>query len=140
MNRADRLKARAASEGRRVKTPDTVDYNQYDYPLFCFKHILSGYKVDDCEEAQKALLLSKMAKMSQQTWQVLMTSDHLSGSGLESIPVSQFTASMPAIITQDVNKLHVMRFGGTSHRLIGHRRGGIFHITHVDVNLTAYPH
>jgi hypothetical protein len=140
VNRSDRIRARQLSESDRLKSPSPTETYNTDYPIFCFRHILNGYKVEDCSEGQRAALISKIAKMSQQSWQDLMTTSHWSGAGFEHVEVSSFNVSMPSIITEDVSKLLVMRFSGTSHRLIGHRRGSTFHVTHVDVELSAYSH
>jgi len=137
---------------RKIKSPEVYKGNSdiklassynvpiIDYPIFCFKHLLGGYSLKDCDKDAKAHLLDKIEMMTQKTWNDLFISDHYSGAGFETIPTKQFSTSMPLIVTQDVDKLYVIRFNGKSHRLIGMRSGHIFHITHIDLNLSAYSH
>lgn len=140
MSKNDRIKARAASESKRLKSPTSAVDQDIDYPVFCFRHVAQGYRVVDCTASQSVSLLEKLSKMSQQSWQDLMTSSHWSGAGFESIPLGQIHAPMPSIVTEDVSKLLVMRYGGTDHRLLGLRSGPVFHITHIDPTRSTYSH
>jgi hypothetical protein len=111
-----------------------------DYPIFCFRHLINGYSLDGCNKEQKAHFVSKLAKMAQQTWDDLDGADHWSGSGFEKIPKDQIKGRLPAIVTEDVEKLYVMRFNGKHYRMIGHRSDHIYYLTHVDITLSAYGH
>jgi len=134
-----KLKGGKLNEGQ-IKVADSVNARKIDYPIFCFKHLMSGYKLDDCSLEQKAYFISKLVKMAQQTWQTLMTSDHKSGAGFELIPKEQMKVTFPSIITEDVQKIYVMRFNGDNYRILGNRSDEVYHITHIDVNLSAYKH
>lgn len=134
-----KIKGGGLNQGQ-IRVADSVNAPKLDYPVFCFKHLINGYKLDICTNEQKSFFVSKLVKMAQQTWQTLMTADHKSGAGFELLPKSQIKGTLPSIITEDVSKVYVMRFNGTSYRMIGHRSDEIYHITHIDVNLSAYKH
>ena len=123
-----------------VKLTDSVVSTQIDYPVFSFKHVVSGYGVKECDKQAKCDLLGKLAVMSQKTWSELLRGSHFSGAGFEKIPRKQIKTSLPKSLTEDVSELYSIRFNSLSSRLIGHKSGHIFHITHIDVNLSAYDH
>lgn len=111
-----------------------------EYPVFCLRHLYRGFTINDCDKVQKACLVEKLSRMAQCSWYQLETGSHWTGAGFEKLPKSSMNVGLPSIVTDDVGKLHSMRFGGSKYRLIGIRSGGVFHITHVDVELKAYPH
>jgi hypothetical protein len=134
------IKGAPLNQGSQVKVAASAYVAKIDYPIFCFRHLVNGYKLEDCDTDQRSLFIAKLVKMAQQSWQTLVTSDHWSGAGFEHMPRKQIVAPLPAIITDDVSKFYVMRFNGKSYRIIGHRSDHIFHVTHIDTKLTAYKH
>lgn len=135
-----KLKSPDFYNGASVKLASSVSVQQIDYPVFSFKHIVSGYGVDECDKQAKCDLLGKLNVMSQKTWGELMRGSHQSGAGFEKISRNQIKTSLPSTITEDVSELYSIRFNSLSSRLIGHRSDHIFHITHIDVGLKAYNH
>lgn len=113
-----------------------------DYPVFCLKHLVKNYTLDECDKKLKGLFVSKLYFMSQQKWIDLELGNHKSGAGFEMLPKEQITAALPSIVTDDVSKLHVIRFNGKTGRIIGLKSRDIFHITHIEVNKNkpAYNH
>lgn len=110
-----------------------------DYPVFSLSHLMTGYSVNDCNKEQKAHFISKLAKMAHQTWDDLENSSHWSGAGFEKIAKESFKVSLPKIITEDVQKLYVMRFK-EEYRMIGNRSDNVYYITHIELDKSAYNH
>ncbi len=138
---ASRLKNPPTNSGSRVKLTSSYSVPVIDYPIFSFKYLVSGYGVNDCNDKQaKSDLLGKLYVMSQKTWTDLEIGNHKSGAGFEKIPRKQFKTSLPVVVTEDIDKLYSMRFNSLSSRLIGFRSSHIFHITHIDTNLSSYKH
>lgn len=134
------IKRPALNESGDIKPTSSVDAPRIDYPVFCFRHLVRGYAICDCDKEQKAHLIDKLSVMTQKTWQDLNFGYNKKGAGFEKIPVNQFLAQIPKIVTDDVSKLWVIRFNNMNHRIIGLRKENIYHITHIDVDLTAYKH
>ena len=135
-----KIKKQLAQQGIRVGVADSANVPKIDYPVFCFKHLMPGYSVNDCSAEQKAHLLDKLAYMTQKTWQDLNFSAYKNGAGFEQLDKGSMNVPLPSIVTDDVSKLHVIRFNSMNHRLIGMRSGHTYHITHIDIGLTAYNH
>lgn len=60
--------------------------------------------------------------------------------GFETINTSRFKVPMPTCITEDINHLYVIRFSAQKSRLVGYRRGNVFHVIFVDIDLSTYDH
>lgn len=124
----------------RVGVASSVNAPKINYPMFSFKYIITDFDTSKCDYKQKAALIDKLMIMTQKTWLELLTSNYKSGAGFELMPKKQIRAKLPEIITDDVDKLHVIRFGGRKYRLIGHKSDHIFYVTHIDTKLSAYDH
>jgi|GEM_PF-3364173 hypothetical protein len=136
-----KIKSPSAYRGNsQVKLTSSYDVKIDDYPIFCFKHLTGGYSLSECGTEEKAHFVDKLLVMTHKTWNDLFTGYHVSGAGFELVPVSRFNTPMPSIVTRDVDKLYVMRFNSMNHRMIGIRSDNTFHITHIDIKLTAYQH
>lgn len=135
------MKKPSVYSGDRVKVSESFKIPTADYPVFSFRHLVSGYTIDDClDKQERSDLLGKLSVMSQKTWSILDTSDHLHGGGFEKIPRKKIKTPLPAIMTEDIDKLYVMRFNGLSSRIIGFRSQNVYHVTHIDTKLSAYNH
>lgn len=122
-----------------VSLSSATPQKTFDYPIFCLKHLINGYTLQECSKELKSSFATKLYMMAQQTWTDLETKDHKSG-GFEGIPREQIKAKLPDIVTEDVSKLHVMRFNGKTGRIIGLRSDHILHITHIEIDKSAYNH
>jgi len=142
---------RTGAKSKRPKPPEpdrgnnrfkltSASAQRFDYPIFCLKHLVTGYTLRECDKKLSSLFASKLYFMAQQTWINLENGDHKSGAGFEQIPKEQFKMRMPAIVTEDVSKLHVMRFNGKSGRIVGLRSDEVLHITHIEIDKSAYDH
>lgn len=114
------------------------DYDLFK-PLFSFKYInyLGDNCISRCAEEKKALILSKLLRLSQSIWQEIkkMSKDQ----GFEPIPQFRFTATvpLPENLTPEATIL-VARYDGDGGRIAGFRDKDIYHIVLVGRNLYSH--
>lgn len=112
-----------------------------DTLVFSFRDLQDEYDFsqDCCTDQVRKDLLSSLRRLSQTTWDDLITRDKKNG-GSELINKSEIKAGLPSFITDDYEKLIVVRFNSQSSRLIGYRQGNVFYVLFIDVKLTLYDH
>lgn len=116
----------------------TIEMPEYDYPIFCLKHLHKDYNLDSCNDEEKKSLMEKLVQLSKMTWEDLRTS-HRHGAGAEKIAVSSINPSCPSFITEEVDFLLAFRFQGKKP-ILGHRNRFVFHIIFIDRDFTVYNH
>lgn len=140
MGKNPKYKNPTYSTGNIVSLPseDEVVKNDIDYPIFCLKHLHSKHSLDSCTKEEKVALISKMALLSQLTWdEIQLAPKH--GLGTEKISRSSIKSSVPSFITKDVTHLFAFRFKGKAP-FVGHRSGSVFHIVYIDRDFSLYSH
>ncbi|MGE0561963.1 MAG: hypothetical protein AB7O47_09115 [Flavobacteriales bacterium] len=122
----------------KIVYPDTIQVVNYDYPIFCFRHLHKNYNLDNCDEKEKSSLIEQMAKLSQLTWKDIQNSNR-HGIGSEKIAVNSIKTALPKFITEDVEFLLALRFQGKKPFLV-HRDRFICHVIFIDNKFTVYNH
>jgi hypothetical protein len=135
---SNKLQSRKGDDGKRIKaTQENQTPYQFDYPIFCFRHIHRIYGLEQCTANEKSALIDRLYKLSQLTWQqISITQRH--GFGFEKIEQTSIKTEMPKHITKDVT-LYSFRFDGLKP-FVGYRSTYIFHIVFIDRDFTLYNH
>jgi len=133
-----RIRPPEKNTGKIIAPPDSVNMENFKYPVFCFKHLHNKYNLSHCNTELKGGLIDKLYQMSQMTWDDLInTNRHKSGS--EKIFLTSIKAEVPKFITDDVKFLLAFRF----HNMLpflGHRNRFLFHIIFIDHSRNLYNH
>lgn len=127
----------APTQGKNIKVTETArpDIN---YPVFCFRYLVRGYDMADCNEAELAALLQQMGRLSLLTWQdVQLAPRH--GLGSEKIARTSINAPIPGAVTEDVKAFLAFRFQGLKP-FVGFRNGYVFHVLWIDNKFRVYAH
>lgn len=125
------------NKGKNIKIA-TVQIPNYDYPIFCFKHLHKDHHLDHCTSDEKKSFIERLVLLSQMTWeQIKLAPRH--GLGTEKIAVGSIKKGVPSFITEDVTFLLALRFDGKKP-FIGHRNQFIFHVIFIDRDFTCYNH
>ena len=133
-----RFQAPKLESGKIIKPPNQVMITDYDYPIFCFKHLHKDYCLEQCNADQKIGFVEKIIALSSQNWtQLQLTSKH--GLGSEKIARSSINPAIPPAITEDVTFFLSFRFHGKAP-MVGYRNKFIFHIVYIDPNFQVYKH
>jgi len=122
-----------------IKYIPVADLN-FDYPVFCFRHLHRDFHLDNCNAQEKKSLIEQLVRLSKHSWTELQLSSR-HGIGSEKIPLSAIKASIPhgLTITEDVQTLLAFRFEGYKS-FIGLRNKFIFHIIYIDNKFCLYSH
>ena len=124
-------------QGKSFKiAPKTVEIVDYDYPIFCFKHLHKDYDLDQCTDSEKKSLMEKLVKLSQLSWIDIQNSPR-HGLGTEKIAINAIKPNCPEFITEDVSFLLALRFDGKKP-ILGHRNKFIFHVLFIDRDFAVY--
>ncbi|MCK4635857.1 MAG: hypothetical protein KAT32_03260 [Candidatus Moranbacteria bacterium] len=111
--------------------------------IFCFKHIDKDYDADKlCNKKTENNLKKAFIKKIQQISKIeiaLVQSNDRTGFGYELLNTNQLKKDIPNSVTQDIEKVHVFRFGGKG-RIVGYYNENIFHILFIDPHLELYNH
>jgi len=125
-----------------TKNIDTskIEVKNYDYPIFCFKHLHKDFHINNCTANEKQCFLDKIILMSQMDWQVLQCSNR-HGIGCEKKNVDSLICELPYSLksTEDVKFLLAFRFDKMKP-FVGFRNKFIFHILYIDRDFTLYKH
>lgn len=130
-----------AKTTNRIQISDAEYPQNYDLlkPSFSFKFIryLGQHCVSQCAEDKKALILSKLLKLSQSTWKDIRRMPR--EQGFEPIPENSFLVPVPRPphITPEATIL-VTRYDGDGGRLAGFRDKDTYHVVLAGKDL--YPH
>lgn len=128
------------NQGKNFKIPaqPLIQVPDYDYPIFCFKHLHKDHNLEQCDTEEKKALVEKMVAISQMTWQAIQLAPR-HGMGTEKINIDSIRPKCPPFITEDVKFLLALRFDGKKP-ILGHRNKFIFHIIFIDRDYTVYNH
>jgi len=112
----------------------SIDKNKIiseNYPLFCFKFLVSSSYIK-CKDPNFFIdFLSRLQKLSELGWTEIRKS-HRHSFGMEKIPVKSIKPKIPKCITPDVTHLHVFRAAGNNLSFIGIEVQEIFRIIFIE--------
>ena len=136
-NNGSRVKSRKLPDqgrvaGRQTRVVSTDGHN----PHFCLCNLSAGYRVSNCQQADRAAFASWLDIRSQMTWLDLTLAPR-EGLGREKIPRGSIRPAIPTKITPDVEHFLSFRFGDDA-RVIGYRTDEVFHIVWLDPNHDVY--
>ncbi|MFN8715204.1 MAG: hypothetical protein ACK5Z2_20310 [Bacteroidota bacterium] len=133
------IKKPNVNQGKNITAKnETPSFSQFDYPIFCFKHLHQGeFGVERCDTQDQAALLKRLNKLSQMSWQQINTAQR-HGLGWEKISQSSVRAGIPRHVTPDVDLL-AFRFSGLAP-FVGYRNLAVFHILFIDSKFNLYNH
>lgn len=131
------IKSPETKQGRPITTPEIPVDTGREPPAFCFRHLIGGYRIPDCNQNEKAALSDTLHQLTQRTWNDLIQQDRHKR-GCEKISQSALKISLPGNITPD-QPLLVFRFCGKAP-MIGFRSGRILHVICIDPKFKAYTH
>lgn len=118
------------NQGKKIKGHPTIEIQNFEHPIFCFRFIHKDYSLDQCDNDQKAAFVTQLSLLSQLSWQKLILT-HRHGSGSEKINIDSLKAKPPDFITEDVEHLIVFRYQGKKP-FVGHRNRFIFHVIFIE--------
>lgn len=121
--------------------PDLYETSDSDYFIFSFRYLHKDYGLEhkNLTKYYKLQLLSRLVRTTNMTWLQLELKNKKDG-GIERIPKECLKKSLPYVVTDDIDKLYVLRFASQQCRLIGFRRGNIFFVLFIDPDLSLYNH
>ena len=138
MSKQKKFKANITlNQGKNVRL-DTQEILEFNYPIFCFKHLHKDHDLDKCNETEKKSLIEKIVKLSQLTWNDIQNAPR-HGLGTEKIAINAIKPSCPSFITDDVKHLLAIRFDGLKP-ILGHRNRFVFHVLFIDRVFSVYNH
>lgn len=124
--------------GKRFTAGDQASEGTDDcHPAFSFEHMITTHSVERCEKEEIVSLSMALYKLSQLTWKQIKSA-HRHGMGFEKLPTTCIKASIPNIVTPDVNLL-AFRFHGKKP-MVGFRSGQVFYIIWLDRDYSLYEH
>jgi hypothetical protein len=139
MSKHKKIKANIPlNQGKNVKLQSTTEMPDFDYPIFCFKHLHKEHDLEKCDDSEKKSLMEKIVTLSQLSWSNIQVAPK-HGLGSEKINIKSIKPSRPSFITDDVTFLLAVRFQGKKP-MIGHRHKFVFHIIYIDRDFTVYNH
>lgn len=118
---------------RKPKISVNLELNKnFDYPLFCFKHLQLNISIKDCDNNDLfKSLIERLYKLSNLGWDQINKSDRHSY-GWEKISLNSIKPQLPSIITPDIKFLYALRYTGNNLPFLGIRSGNIFHIIFIE--------
>jgi hypothetical protein len=125
-------------QGRKFEIKPSVEMPDYDYPIFCFKHLHNNHNLEKCTDDEKKSLMEKVVQLSQMSWLDIQNAPR-HGLGTEKIDRNALRPACPSFITDDVGFLLALRFQGKKP-ILGHRDRFIFHVIFIDRDFTVYKH
>lgn len=117
--------------------PNSEKHRDFNYPVFCFRHMVSGYDLSECEKDDKAVLIDKLHMLSQMEWIAIHMASR-EGHGTEKINRNAFRVPIPSNIPEDIT-FYRIRFHGKKP-IIGYKTDFVFHIIWIDVKFSVYDH
>ncbi|MDX2267706.1 MAG: hypothetical protein NW208_06340 [Bryobacter sp.] len=130
-----KLKSPDPNRGRKFAAPAEAPNFDQQPPAFCFRYLVKGYGIEDCNDQEKVSLADTLWQLSQRRWlDLIMSSRH--GSGCEKI--NNLKVPRPPAIPEDVSYL-AFRFHKMAP-MVGFREGRMFHILWLDRSFTVYKH
>ena len=110
-----------------------------DYLSVSFQYLQRDYDLNRkyLTKDNRLQLLKKIVSITHMTWNDLTLQDKKHG--FERID-KDIVKNLPNIITDDIQKLYVLRFASQDCRLVGMRQDNIFQILYIDPDLSLYKH
>lgn len=126
------------NQGKHIKVTTTVEVENFEHPIFCYRHLHKDYCLDQCDQEEKKSLIEKFVKLSQLTWrQIDQAPRH--GLGYEKISIDSLKTKCPPFITEEVKHLIAFRYQGLKP-FLGHRNRFILHVIFIDRDFSLYNH
>lgn len=136
-----KIKSTAPPESSsKIRSTDTdiIEMPNYDYPIYCLKHLHPEYGLNQCESEDKIAFVDRLAKLCSMTWQEIHQAPR-HGLGSEKISVASLNVKPPPFLTEDVEYLLALRFNGKKPFLC-HRNRFVCHVIFIDRNFSIYDH
>ena len=125
---------RSLIENKDISHREISEFAKIDYPLFSFRYFRPN-SIKNCDDADFFMgFLTRLKELSEKGWSEIRRSGR-HDYGLEPLPKSKIKPDLKcvsAIITDDVEKLHVFRVDKDKHPFVGLQVGRIFHIIFVE--------
>jgi len=133
-----KIKNQIFDKGSKVKVPNIIEIENFDHPIFCFKHLHKDFDLERCNDEEKAALIEQIVRLSKLSWQHIQFTSR-KGMGTEKISINSIKASIPAVVTEDITDLLALRFLGNAP-FVGLRNRFVFHVIYIDRAFTLYNH
>lgn len=141
MNGFDYSKNSKSKKSVSFQYPVSDSVYDFDYPIFCFKHMHKKYDLSKCNNIHKKDFITRLTKLA------LLGFDEINKSGRhqygnEKINKKSLKIKMPSFITEDVDFLYAYRYNGKKNPFLAYRRpnSAILHIVAIDYNFSVYNH
>lgn len=104
-----------------------------------FQYLQDRYGIENrkLDKDKKVQLLKKLVYITKSTWSELVL--HNKKGGFEMLRKTVFN-NLPSVVTEDIDKLYVLRFASQKCRLVGFRQGVIYYVLYIDPDLSLYEH
>jgi hypothetical protein len=106
-------------------------------PIFSLYYLQKSHCLSDCDKEQKAAFADTLHKLSQLTWNQIISSPR-HGSGCEKISRDSIKMVIPSHIKDDAVFI-AFRFYGKAP-MVGYREENTFHVIWLDRAFTLYDH
>lgn len=127
-----------SKSANKIKVADDALAFQYKHPVFCFKHVSSGFKCSDGTQVEQQQAVKKLERWASMTWLEINQAPR-DGAGTETIPAHAIKVSVPQVAHGRV--ILCTRYNGSSCRLLGFRdEQSVFNILWFDHKLQTYDH
>ena len=135
-----KIKAPEANKGAHFTALKTQDYNKIPV-LFSLRHIQNGkYCFSQLDQKQKSDFADALFRCKDFTWNDYhQNSKQKLGCELLSFDCLKI-ASKPICITEDLDKVIVIRFSDNDGRIVGFREQNIYYVLWIDCRFELYDH
>ncbi|MCY7275487.1 MAG: hypothetical protein LH702_17550 [Phormidesmis sp. CAN_BIN44] len=126
-------------KGKKIATPSQTRNAspEQQKPIFSLYYLNKDYCLSACDKDQKAAFADTLYKLSQITWNEIISSPR-HGAGCERISRNSIRTSIPNHLKEDVNFI-AFRFYGKAP-MVGYRDENIFHVIWIDRVFSLYDH
>ncbi len=135
-----KIKAPEANKGAHLTALKTKDYNKTPV-IFSRRHIQNGkYCFSQLDQKQKSDFAEALFRRKDLTWNDYhqIPKESL---GYELLPFDCLKiASKPICVTEDLEKVIVIRFSGNDGRIVGFREQNIYYVLWIDCGFELYDH
>ena len=127
-------------QGQRIIQPqeNTVNFNARK-PKISFEFLGGEYCISKCEMNEKAEIVDTLYRLSQHTWQELLTLGRKHG-GCEPLPLSELKCSIPLNALFLEQKHATVFHNPTKIPIVGFRIEDTLYVFCIDRTYTAYNH
>lgn len=137
----DYSKNSKSKDSQSFKYPVSDNVYDFDYPIFCFKHLHKKFSLDKCNNRHKKDFITRLTKLTELGFEEINKSGrHQYGN--EKIHKKSLKIKIPEFITEDVDFLYAYRYNGRKNPFLAYRRpnSAILHIIAIDYNFSVYDH